>query len=159
MVKNSWRSLDKETIQRNFLSALSITMINFPFSLSIVLWVNDRLTTPILTFPSSVLTVVLGSFSVLVYSAGRILFRTFTGLLFPIVASSMEHSGKEGLASVSLYLTVILLAGVIFNVFRYVKYIPAFIFEGIKNGTGCMLIMGDVYSLLAIKRKGSSVNI
>jgi MFS superfamily sulfate permease-like transporter len=155
----NWRTIPKERILQNFLSALSISLVSFPFALSIVLSINERLQEPAITYSSSVQTTILGFLSVLIYSAGRILFRTFTGLLYPIFVTAAEEFGKEGIAAVSLVALCMLCLGVILNLFRYIRYIPGFLFDGIKLGTGAMLIMGEIYSLTGTKDKTTAVTL
>lgn len=156
---DEWRHLTKETILKNFYSAITLSFLTFPFALVMVLSINEIAPEPILTYAGSVMTNIIGFVSVLIYSKGPMLFRTFTGGLFPILADSVEQYGKEGLATSSLYIILLLILGIFFNLFRVIKYIPFFIFEGVKIGTGFLLIFTEVYSLIGIKSKGSDVNL
>lgn len=159
LIFGEWRNLSKETLLRNFYSALSITFVTFPFALIMVVNLNDVAPEPILTYAGSIMNNIVGFISVLIYSKGAMLFRTFTGLLFPILADSVKEYGKEGLATTMLYIIVLLSLGILFNLFRVIKYIPFFIFESVKIGIGVLMIFSEVYSLLGIKSKGKETTL
>lgn len=156
---SDWRGLQRAEILRNLYSAVSLSFISFPFALTMALALNEVAPVPILTYAGSVLSAVVGFLSVVLYSKGPVLFRTFTGVLFPILSDSVELHGKEGLAASSLYIILLLFIGVGFNLFRVVKYVPFFIFEGVKIGTGVLLIFGEVYHLMGIMSHHKEANL
>ena len=155
----TWRDLTKDRTLTNLYSALSITFLTFPFALIVTLTINEKAPEPILTYASSVMSNVVGSVTVLLYSEGVLLIRSFTGVMLPILADAVEKYGKEGFATTSLYVTVMIFIGIYLNFFRAIKFVPFFIFEAIKTGTGFLLIFGEIYSLLNIKSKHSEVTL
>lgn len=156
---NSWSSLTPSRVIKNFYSALALCLVSFPFVLIMVLSFNQTSSIEILTYSGSIMTNIVGFATVLAYSNGRLLFRTFTGFLYPIIEKSIEDYGKEGLATVSLYVTVFMFVGAWCNAFQIVKFIPSFLFDAFKIGAGILLIFSDVYSLLGIKSKSSEINL
>lgn len=156
---NQWSSLTTSILFTNLLSAISLCMLSFPFALTMVFTINEAANQEILTYSGSILTNLIGFATVLIYSQGRILFRTFTGILFPILASAVETYGKEGLATATFYVVVLLFLGAPLRLFKMVYYVPNFLFETVKIGTGSILMFEDIYTSLHIKSKSSGANI
>lgn len=157
--QNEWSTLTKARLFRNFYSAVALCLVSFPFVLIMVLSFNQAAPEEILTYPGSIMTSLVGFANVLIYSNGRLLFRTFTGFLYPILEKSVESYGKEGLATISLYVTVLTFIGVFFRLHALIRFIPSFLFDAFKTGAGIFLIFADMYSLINIKSRGSDTNL
>lgn len=76
--KQGW-TLD--TLRRNVVAAVSICLLSFPFAISIVISLNDRLEEPVVTYGASIVSLLIGFVSSSFINGGNIIFRSFTGTL------------------------------------------------------------------------------